>query len=181
MLQCSWRSTMGLPLVLSLNHQAVSSFTDKEHYSPERWNDLARCLEQEQSRLYGHLWRSDMESLSAMTVMSSARSRLRCSRNTLKSGQNAQNHKSGHLDKDPIRTLMWVGPRPLVDHKNSERWPPNAQAWLCQWYRSDPSRTSIPPLTCCLCGHLAWGWGQPLYLQIWPVTGTWPQARSAHF
>ena len=34
-------------------------------------------IEQEQSRLVGHFWQSSVEALSAMTVMSSAMSRLR--------------------------------------------------------------------------------------------------------
>ena len=45
---------------------------------------------------------------------------MECNGNTLRRGQNAQNHKYRHLDKDSIWTPICVGPPPLVGYKKSE-------------------------------------------------------------
>lgn len=61
---------------------------------------------------------------------------------------NAQNQKSGHLDKDSVWTLMCVGLPPTADYKNSElRLPSGGYTGS----GSEPNRTSTlsdarPPL-----------------------------------
>ena len=87
------------------------------------WLPVACCIEQEQSGIFGYLWQSIMASLSAMTVMWNAMSRLRWWRimgMPLRGPQNAQNHKSGHLDKESVWTLIYSHPWWSIRTQSSE-------------------------------------------------------------
>lgn len=87
-------------------------------------------------------WPSNIESMSATTVMSSAISTLR-QWDVTGGAWNAQNHKSRHLDQNSIWTLLWVGPPPLVGYKNSAVRPLSPQAWLYHRSHSEPVRLPL--------------------------------------
>lgn len=91
--------------------------------------------------------------------MSSAMSRLRewgVMGTRLEGPQNAQNHKSGHLDRDSIWTLIWMGPPPLGGYKNSELGSFHDGAWLYHRSHWEPCQISTPPVTYHHCSCLAW-------------------------
>lgn len=76
----------------------------------------------------------------------------------------------GHLDKDSMWTLMWVGLLPTVGHRNSELRSSDTWAWLYQGSPPEPCRTS-PPDVRCHCSHLACDQCPPLHLLTLSVTG----------